>query len=328
MGHLSFMFNGLVKSLSLKKGRNSGNCSAREAVEAMARDAKKNGLILRSSGTVNVSGSNNFASQFSKRGEKGVNQDCFIVWEETLAEAASLHPDFNLEDDDKKLCRFNIWKDSYLKTCAAVDQDLGHHRKIDSFHSGTTALTIVRQGELIFVANVGDSRAVLAATSDDGSLVPIQLTVDFKPNLPQEAERIIQCKGRVFFLEDEPEVHRVWLPDEESPGLAMSRAFGDYCVKDFGLISVPEVTHRRITSKDQFVVLATDGVWDVISNEEAVQIVSSTADRAKSAKRLVELAARSWKRKRQGIAMDDISAICLFFHSSSSLFSHTVTKPR
>lgn len=55
-------------------------------------------------------------------------------------------------------------------------------------------------------------------------------------------------------------MHRVWLPDEESPGLAMSRAFGDYCVKDFGLISVPEVTQRHITSRDQFVVLATDGV--------------------------------------------------------------------
>ena len=55
-------------------------------------------------------------------------------------------------------------------------------------------------------------------------------------------------------------MHRVWLPAEESPGLAMSRAFGDYCVKDFGLTSVPEVTHRHITAKDQFVVLATDGV--------------------------------------------------------------------
>lgn len=64
----------------------------------------------------------------------------------------------------------------------------------------------------------------------------------------------------MFCLRDEPGVHRVWLPDEESPGLAMSRAFGDYCVKDFGLISVPEVTQRHITSKDQFVVLATDGV--------------------------------------------------------------------
>uniref|UniRef100_A0A7N2L6T5 PPM-type phosphatase domain-containing protein n=1 Tax=Quercus lobata TaxID=97700 RepID=A0A7N2L6T5_QUELO len=57
-------------------------------------------------------------------------------------------------------------------------------------------------------------------------------------------------------------------------------------------------------------------VWDVISNEEAVQIVSSTPDTAKSAKHLVECAAHAWKRKRQGIAMDDISAICLFFHSS------------
>lgn len=55
-------------------------------------------------------------------------------------------------------------------------------------------------------------------------------------------------------------MQRVWRPEEESPGLAMSRAFGDYCVKDFGLISVPEVTQRHITNEDQFVVLATDGV--------------------------------------------------------------------
>lgn len=80
--------------------------------------------------------------------------------------------------------------------------------------------------------------------------------------IPEEAERITQCNGRVFCLPDEPGVHRMWLPDEESPGLAMSRAFGDYCIKQFGLISVPEVTQRSITSRDQFVVLATDGVSD------------------------------------------------------------------
>lgn len=77
----------------------------------------------------------------------------------------------------------------------------------------------------------------------------------------EEAERILGCQGRVFCLNDEPGVHRVWLPDEESPGLAMSRAFGDYCIKEYGLISVPEVTQRNITTKDQFVVLATDGVY-------------------------------------------------------------------
>ncbi|KAJ9681861.1 hypothetical protein PVL29_017974 [Vitis rotundifolia] len=224
MGHFSSMFNGWARSFSIKKASSSGNCGGREAVEVMTREAKKNDLILHSSGFVNVNGSNNFTSLYSKRGEKGVNQDCFIVWEEfggqedmlfcgvfdghgpwghyvakkvresmpssllcnwqeTLAEA-SLDPDFDLEAE-KKFHQFNIWKHSYLKTCAAIDQELEHHRRIDSFNSGTTALTIVRQGESIFVANVGDSRAVLATTSDDGNLEPVQLTIDFKPNLPR-----------------------------------------------------------------------------------------------------------------------------------------------
>lgn len=234
-------------------------------------------------------------------------------WQETLSQT-SIDPEIDLKTG-KKHQQFNIWKHSYLKTCASIDQELEQNHKIDSFFSGTTAVSIVRQGELIVIANVGDSRAVLATTSDDGNLVPVQLTIDFKPNLPQEAERILDCQGRVFCLDDEPGVHRVWLPNEESPGLAMSRAFGDYSMKDYGLISVPEVTQRNITSKDQFVVLASDGVWDVISNQEAVDIVSSTEDRTSSSKRLVECAMHAWKCKRQGIAMDDISAICLFFHS-------------
>ncbi|XP_010524855.1 PREDICTED: probable protein phosphatase 2C 73 isoform X2 [Tarenaya hassleriana] len=323
----------------------------------MAREAKKNELILRSSGYIYADGSNTLASVFSKRGEKGVNQDCAIVWEkfgcqediifcgifdghgpwghfvakhvrnslpssllcnwqETLA-----HIELNTEtglESDKKLQPFNIWKRSYLKTCSEVDQELENQRKIDTFYSGTTGLTIVRQGEDIYVANVGDSRAVLATVSAEGSLVSVQLTIDFKPDLPQEEERIVRSNGRVFCLEDEPGVQRVWLPDEESPGLAMSRAFGDYCIKEYGLVSVPEVTQRRITTRDQFVILATDGVWDVISNQEAVEIVSSVSERPKAARRLVEKAVKAWKKKRPGFAMDDISAICLFFHSSSS----------
>ncbi|XP_010546744.1 PREDICTED: probable protein phosphatase 2C 73 [Tarenaya hassleriana] len=359
MGHFSSMFNGLARSFSIKKVKSSnGGSDGKVAADEMVREAKKNELILRSSGYLYADGLNNLASVFSKRGEKGVNQDCAIVWkefgcqedmifcgifdghgpwghfvakqvrnslpplllrnwQETLAQTA-VDPELELDTSDEKLQRFNIWKRSYLKTCASVDQELEHHRKIDSFYSGTTALTIVRQGELLYVANVGDSRAVLATVSDEGSLVPVQLTVDFKPNLPQEEERILQCNGRVFCLQDEPGVHRVWLPDEESPGLAMSRAFGDYCIKEYGLVSVPEVMQRHITGRDKFVILATDGVWDVTSNQEAVEIVSSTGEPAKAAKRLVEQAVRAWKKKRRGIAMDDISAVCLFFHSSSS----------
>eukprot|EP00258_Populus_trichocarpa_P049681 XP_024465700.1 probable protein phosphatase 2C 41 isoform X2 [Populus trichocarpa] len=351
------LLDGLAGTVSIKKGRNSRKDAGREAAEALAKDARKNELMLSSSGIVKSNKSSNFASVCSKRGQKGINQDSLVVWEEfgcqedmifcgifdghgpwghfvskrvresvpssllckwqeTLS-LTSLGMDFEM-DLDRNLHQFDIWKQSYLKTYAAIDHELKQHPEIDSFCSGSTALTIIKQGEHLVITNVGDSRAVLATTDDDGCLVPLQLTIDFKPNLPEEAERITQSKGRVFCLHDEPGVYRVWMPNGKTPGLSLSRAFGDHCVKDFGLVSEPDVTRRNISSRDQFVILATDGVWDVISNQEAVQVVSLTPDREESAKRLVECAGRAWRYKKKGIAMDDISAICLFFHPSPS----------
>lgn len=81
MGHFSSAFNRLAKSFATKKGRSSDECNGREAAVAMAKEAKRNHFMLHSSGTVNVDGSNNFASVFSRKGQKGVNQDCCIVWE-------------------------------------------------------------------------------------------------------------------------------------------------------------------------------------------------------------------------------------------------------
>lgn len=53
---------------------------------------------------------------------------------------------------------------------------------------------------------------------------------------------------------------RVWLPFDDAPGLAMARAFGDFCLKEYGVISIPEFSHRLLTERDQFIVLASDGV--------------------------------------------------------------------
>ncbi|EOY26144.1 Phosphatase 2C family protein isoform 3 [Theobroma cacao] len=152
-------------------------------------------------------------------------------------------------------------KRSMLKAFKLMDKELKLHPTIDCFCSGTTAVTLVKQGQHLIIGNVGDSRAVLAARDKDNSLIAIQLTVDLKPDLPREAARIQQCKGRVFALQDEPEVARVWLPNNDSPGLAMARAFGDFCLKDFGLISVPDVFYRCLTERDEFIILATDGVY-------------------------------------------------------------------
>ncbi|KAG6607131.1 putative protein phosphatase 2C 33 [Cucurbita argyrosperma subsp. argyrosperma] len=223
---------------------------------------------------------------------------------------------------------FHALKESFLKAFRVMDRELRMHQGIDSFCSGTTAVTMVKQGQDLVIGNVGDSRAVLGTRDKDDSLVAIQLTVDLKPNLPAEAERIRKCRGRVFALHDEPDVPRVWLPNSNSPGLAMARAFGDFCLKDFGLISVPEISYRRLTEKDEFIVLATDGIWDVLSNKEVVNVVASAPKRSTAARTLVETAVKAWKYKYPTSKIDDCAVVCLFLDSNSgNLSSASNTKP-
>ncbi|GAB4855866.1 Probable protein phosphatase 2C 33 [Ancistrocladus abbreviatus] len=227
----------------------------------------------------------------------------------------------DLEETEKHPEIFQMLRESFLKAFKVMDRELRVHTSIDCFCSGTTAVTLVKHGQFLVIGNVGDSRAVLGTRDEDDSLMAVQLTVDLKPNLPAEAERIRKCRGRVFALQDEPEVARVWLPNNDSPGLAMARAFGDFCLKDYGLISVPEVSYRCLTKKDEFVVLATDGIWDVLSNKEVVDIVASASTHAIAARTLVESAVRAWKMKYPTSKVDDCAVVCLFLDSTRNSIS-------
>jgi hypothetical protein len=64
----------------------------------------------------------------------------------------------------------------------------------------------------------------------------------------------------MYYLADEPGVHFVWQPSQESSVLVMSRVFDDYYIKDCGVISAPKVMQRRTGSNDHFVILITVGV--------------------------------------------------------------------
>ncbi|KAL8511017.1 hypothetical protein ACS0TY_017735 [Phlomoides rotata] len=206
----------------------------------------------------------------------------------------------------------SLWREAFLKSFKAMDKELRSHPNLDCFCSGSTAVTVVKQGQNLFIGNIGDSRAIMGSKDSNESIVAIQLTVDLKPDLPKEAERIKRCRGRVFALQDEPEVQRVWLPFDDAPGLAMARAFGDFCLKEYGVISIPEFSHRILSDRDKFIVLASDGVWDVLSNEEVVETVSSAPTRSSAARILVESAAREWKTKYPTSKMDDCAVVCLF----------------
>ncbi|XP_061955569.1 probable protein phosphatase 2C 65 [Populus nigra] len=225
----------------------------------------------------------------------------------------------SVDDDDSSSLLLSSWEATFTKSFKEMDEELSLDASIDSFCSGTTAVTIVKEGNNLIIANLGDSRAVLCSKGPKNQLIPIQLTVDLKPNIASEAERVKNSNGRVFALEKEPELFRIWMPDEDCPGLAMARAFGDFCLKDYGLISTPEVSYRRVTDKDEFVILATDGVWDVLTNYEVIKIVASARKRSMAAKLVVKHAARAWRSKFPGSKVDDSAVICLFLKNRTLL---------
>ncbi|XP_072984184.1 probable protein phosphatase 2C 30 [Typha latifolia] len=124
-------------------------------------------------------------------------------------------------------------------------------------HVGSTALVAVVGLTRIVVANCGDSRAVLCRNG-----VPLSLSSDHKPDRPDELERIEAAGGRVIY----------WDGARVLGVLAMSRAIGDSYLKPF-VISEPEVTVTEREEEDEWLILASDGLWDVVSNEMACDVV-------------------------------------------------------
>ncbi|XP_058109512.1 probable protein phosphatase 2C 24 [Magnolia sinica] len=121
---------------------------------------------------------------------------------------------------------------------------------------GSTAVVAVVGHDKIVVANCGDSRAVLCRNGK-----PVPLSSDHKPDRPDELQRIQAAGGRVIFW-DGPRVLGV---------LAMSRAIGDNYLKPF-VSSEPEVTVTYRSPDDECLILASDGLWDVVSNSMACDI--------------------------------------------------------
>eukprot|EP00252_Welwitschia_mirabilis_P009662 TRINITY_DN2238_c0_g1_i2.p1 TRINITY_DN2238_c0_g1~~TRINITY_DN2238_c0_g1_i2.p1 ORF type:complete len:258 (+),score=49.78 TRINITY_DN2238_c0_g1_i2:757-1530(+) len=90
----------------------------------------------------------------------------------------------NSEDWEQHQHMFYTLKESILKAFRVMDKELWLHPTIDCFCSGTTAVTLIKQGKDLVIGNIGDSRAVLGTRADDNLLNAVQLTVDLKPDLP------------------------------------------------------------------------------------------------------------------------------------------------
>ncbi|MBA0794710.1 hypothetical protein Gohar_019015 [Gossypium harknessii] len=121
---------------------------------------------------------------------------------------------------------------------------------------GSTAVVSIVTSDKIVVANCGDSRAVLCRKGK-----PVPLSSDHKPDRPDELDRIQEAGGRVFYW-DGPRVLGV---------LAMSRSIGDTHLKPY-VSCEPEVTVTDRTVDDECLIIASDGLWDVVSNDTACRV--------------------------------------------------------
>ncbi|KAG7599539.1 PPM-type phosphatase domain superfamily [Arabidopsis suecica] len=138
-------------------------------------------------------------------------------------------------------------------------------------NAGSTASTALLIGDKLIVANVGDSRVV---ASKNGSAVP--LSDDHKPDRSDERQRIEDAGGFI-----------IWAGTWRVGGiLAVSRAFGDKQLKPY-VIAEPEIQEEDISTLE-FIVIASDGLWNVLSNKDAVAIARDISDAETAARKLVQ----------------------------------------
>lgn len=224
---------------------------------------------------------------------------------------------------------------------------------IDCNLSGSTGILLFLQDNNIHSACIGDSRAILGTLTDSlfpynkpnnpnargytvhRMLKPIPLTIDQKPDNTDENLRIRKCGGIIEKFKDSfsPNGHyRVCFPDTAGgSALCMTRSLGDVLAKQYGVISTPEYRYFSMySSYDQYIVLASDGVWEVMDNLEALNFIEMWRERCSDfaddsypassknctlARMLAEECRFRWLYhiQHEGVMIDDISVIVLDF---------------
>lgn len=177
------------------------------------------------------------------------------------------------------------------ETYQQTDKDFLESEKDTLRDDGSTASTAVLVGNHLYVANVGDSRTIISKKGK-----AIALSDDHKPNRSDERKRIENAGGIIM-----------WAGTWRVGGvLAMSRAFGNRMLKQF-VVAEPEIQEQAIDEDLELLVLASDGLWDVVPNEDAISLAESEESPEAAARKLTETAFT------RGSA-DNITCVVVRFH--------------
>lgn len=287
-----------------------------------------------------VTEEHNYASVTSIRGLKPgnpnwINQDNFLVMENFDAKDTRIYGVFDGHGENGHLVsRRSRDNFPHFIVSTNIKMDLAFNMmhndltasEIDVRCSGATCVIAVLQSGKVTVYNAGDSRAVLGRRTQNGAITAQPLSNDHKPDRPEERKRILSCGGHLGCRQvlvnqgNRGPVSmpvgpcRVWYQHRgETLGLAMSRSLGDAVVHKFGVSAEPEAIEHVLDDNDDFLILATDGVWDVVDNNHAVQMIHNFAGRSpnwsalEASSALCKFARSRWEKLSPMI--DDITCV-------------------
>ena len=233
------------------------------------------------------------------------------------------------------------------KAHVECNKHLHKNTHIDDSLSGTTAISAYIHGKRnrITIANVGDSRAVLGqevTVQGAKSLKALPLSRDQTPYRKDERKRIRQTGARILSLDQleglEPipdeesgsegdlvlgeeldeggDPPRVWSPNGDYPGTAFTRSVGDAMAEELGVFAEPELLTRELQPSDKIIVLASDGVFEFLTNQSVIDICAKFSDPLEACRAVVAESYELWLQYE--LRTDDITIICMFLDNVDS----------
>jgi serine/threonine protein phosphatase PrpC len=206
----------------------------------------------------------------------------------------------NYELFSQKLLENNY---SIIKNSFLLAEESLIYGKFEMKFSGSTSICIFILDNKIICANVGDSRAILITRNKSriSKNNILSLSNDHKPDIKEEALRIIKNNGRIdkiteYGLRTGPS--RVWCKNVNYPGLAITRSIGDLVATTIGVISDPEIIEFELNEDSKYIILASDGIWEVLTNEEVRDIVDffyNEMDCESAVNKLIDEAKKKWE---------------------------------
>ncbi|OQR97265.1 protein phosphatase 2C [Achlya hypogyna] len=265
-----------------------------------------------------------FVCVMDGHGSQGAFVSHYVRDRYPLHVADAVRRNLPLEALDNASLTLELVEDIFLEASCRMTAQLEEESGLDISVSGSTAVALLlvtpspsypHLSPHVFIANVGDSRAVAGVPLPDASTYePHVLSVDHKPDVPSELARILATNGRVF----EWGVPRVWLKDVDMPGLAMSRSFGDSVATSVGVISDPACAELSL-APGTFVVVASDGLWEFLSSAQVVSLgakcLADGLDPQTLCDMLVAEALERWLDEED--VVDDITVTVLYAAAAS-----------